>query len=78
MALGVATGVMVWGIAAAAGISALLTASEAAYRVLTTAGAAYMFWLGASLMRSSVRGRRIPVTTAGECANLKWPHLERF
>ncbi len=45
-ALGVATGAMVWGIAAAVGISALLTASDLAYRVLTIAGAAYMLWLG--------------------------------
>lgn len=39
-AAGVATGAMVWGIAAAVGVSALLTASELAYRLLTAAGAA--------------------------------------
>lgn len=55
-ALGVATGAMVWGVAAAVGISALLTASELAYRVLTTAGAAYMLWLGISMIRASFRG----------------------
>ncbi|WP_348994471.1 LysE family transporter [Pseudarthrobacter sp. AL20] len=58
-ALGISTGLMVWGIGAAAGVSALLAASELAYRVLTIAGAAYMVWLGASLPfpSSSRRGR---------------------
>ncbi|GAA1661284.1 threonine transporter RhtB [Citricoccus zhacaiensis] len=54
-AVGVATGAMVWGIAAAVGISALLTASEVAYRVLTVAGAGYMIWLGASMLWKSFR-----------------------
>jgi threonine/homoserine/homoserine lactone efflux protein len=47
---------MVWGIAAAVGVSALLAASELAYRVLTMAGAGYMVWLGASLLWKS-RGK---------------------
>ncbi len=55
-ALGINTGTMVWGIAAAVGVSALLAASELAYRVLTMAGAAYMVWLGASLLWKS-RGK---------------------
>lgn len=54
-ALGVATGAMVWGMAAAVGISSLLAASEVAYRALTTAGALYMLWLGASMMWKSRR-----------------------
>lgn len=54
-ALGVATGAMAWGIAAAVGISALLTASELAYRALTTAGAAYMLWLGIAMLWKSFR-----------------------
>jgi threonine/homoserine/homoserine lactone efflux protein len=55
-ALGINTGTMVWGIAAAVGVSALLAASELAYRTLTLAGAAYMVWLGASLLWKS-RGK---------------------
>ena len=47
---------MIWGVAAAVGISALLAASELAYRVLTLAGAAYMVWLGVSLLWMS-RGK---------------------
>ena len=52
-ALGINTGTMVWGIAAAVGVSALVAASELAYRALTLAGAAYMVWLGASLLWKS-------------------------
>ncbi|CAL8900208.1 threonine transporter RhtB [Kocuria varians] len=54
-ALGVASGAMVWGVAAAAGVSALLAASEVAYRLLTAAGAVYMIWLGASMLVRSFR-----------------------
>lgn len=54
-ALGIATGAMSWGVAAAAGISALLAASEVAYRLLTTAGAAYMLVLGAVLIWKAVQ-----------------------
>jgi threonine/homoserine/homoserine lactone efflux protein len=49
-ALGINTGVLIWGAGAAVGISALLTASELAYTVLRFAGAAYMVWLGASML----------------------------
>lgn len=52
-ALGISTGAMIWGVAAAVGVSALLAASEIAYRALTLAGAAYMVWLGASLLWKS-------------------------
>lgn len=55
-ALGISTGAMVWGVAAAVGVSALLAASELAYRALTLAGAAYMVWLGASLLWKSRKG----------------------
>ena len=49
-ALGICTGAMVWGVAAAVGVSALLAASDVAYRILTLAGAGYMVWLGAALI----------------------------
>lgn len=54
-AAGIASGAMAWGIAAALGISALLSASETAYRVLTTAGAIYMCYLGGSMVWKSFR-----------------------
>lgn len=57
-AAGVATGAMVWGVAAAVGVSALLAASEIAYRALTVAGATYMLWLGGSMLVRSLRHGR--------------------
>ncbi|MDQ0924472.1 threonine/homoserine/homoserine lactone efflux protein [Pseudarthrobacter sp. W1I19] len=54
-AIGISTGAMIWGVAAAVGVSALLAASEVAYRLLTIAGAAYMLWLGLSLLWKSLR-----------------------
>lgn len=54
-AAGICTGVLVWAVAAAVGISALLTASEAAYTVLKVVGTAYMLWLGFGMLRSAFR-----------------------
>ena len=57
-ALGIGTGAMIWGVAAAVGVSALLAASELAYRLLTLAGAAYMVWLGGALLWKTLRRNR--------------------
>lgn len=54
-ALGVATGLLVWGAAAAVGAAALLAASRTAYLVVTVAGAAYMALLGVMLIVRSFR-----------------------
>ncbi|MET9344728.1 LysE family translocator [Nonomuraea sp. NPDC003727] len=54
-ALGINTGVLVWGAAAAAGLSALLAASQVAFTVVRYAGAAYMVWFGVSLIVKSWR-----------------------
>jgi threonine/homoserine/homoserine lactone efflux protein len=54
-ALGVCAGCLVWGAAAAVGVSALLTASETAYTALRFTGAAYMLWLGAAMLRQAFR-----------------------
>ncbi|MFI7004564.1 LysE family translocator [Nocardia sp. NPDC050175] len=47
-ALGVGSGLLVWGIAATCGLSVLLTTSQVAYTVLRIAGAIYLVWLGVS------------------------------
>jgi len=47
---GICTGLLVWGVEAAVGVSALLTASQLAYNVLRYAGAAYMIYLGAKFI----------------------------
>jgi len=54
-ALGIGTGALVWGAAAAVGVSALLTTSTIAYTGLRIAGAGYMVWLGSRLLRTVIR-----------------------
>ncbi|WP_026531536.1 LysE family translocator [Arthrobacter sp. H41] len=66
VALGVNTGAMVWGIAAAVGASALLAASTTAFTVLKIAGATYMVWLGASLLWATFqRSKASAIENAG-------------
>lgn len=49
-ALGVSTGLLIWGAFAAVGVSALLTASTVAYTGLRLLGAIYMIGLGSRLL----------------------------
>jgi threonine/homoserine/homoserine lactone efflux protein len=44
--LGINTGCLAWGVAAAAGVTELLAASHAAYETVRIAGAVYLTWLG--------------------------------
>jgi threonine/homoserine/homoserine lactone efflux protein len=55
-ALGISSGLAVWALAAAAGLAALLRASEPAFLALRVAGAAYLVYLGVQALRSAVRG----------------------
>jgi threonine/homoserine/homoserine lactone efflux protein len=50
--LGVMTGLIVWVVAAAVGLSALLTASHEAYLGLRIAGALYLGWMGLVTLRA--------------------------
>lgn len=54
-ALGILSGALLWGAAAAVGASALLAASALAYRLLTLAGAVYLVYLGVALLVRSFR-----------------------
>ncbi|HET7263704.1 MAG TPA: LysE family translocator [bacterium] len=54
---GICTGLLVWGLAAALGISAVLAASHTAYAALRAAGAAWLVWLGLTVF---VRRPRMP------------------
>jgi threonine/homoserine/homoserine lactone efflux protein len=56
-ALGICTGALIWGAAAAAGVSVVLTASETAYSAIRFAGAAYLVYLGATMLRDAWRHR---------------------
>lgn len=51
-AFGIMSGCLVWGAAAAVGATALLTASRDAYTAVRIAGAAYLIYLGVSLLRA--------------------------
>ena len=54
-ALGINMRILVCGAGAAIGVSALLTASPAAYTVVRIVGALYMVWLGVNLLRVALR-----------------------
>ncbi|MFI2238543.1 LysE family translocator [Streptomyces chrestomyceticus] len=57
-ALGIAAGCFVWGLAGAAGLTAMLSASRAAYDALRIAGALYLMWLGFQALRSARRSSK--------------------
>ncbi len=56
-AAGTISGLYCWGLAAATGTSAVVTASTGAYTALRLAGAAYLVWLGLKALRSLLRPR---------------------
>src|SRR6185295_3491587 len=55
--LGVVCAQAVWALAAAAGIAALLVASEPAFIALRAVGAAYLFLLGVQALRAALSSR---------------------
>jgi threonine/homoserine/homoserine lactone efflux protein len=69
---GIVAGLFVWGAAAAAGLSALLTASRLAYDVLRLAGAAYLLWVGGRLLLRAVRPRRTGESAAAAPRVTAW------
>lgn len=73
-AVGVNSGALLWGIAAAVGASALLAASEVGYRLLTVAGAAYMVVLGASMLWRSFRKPRVDLSVELVERRSSWWH----
>jgi threonine/homoserine/homoserine lactone efflux protein len=55
-AFGVSSGQAIWALAAAAGLAAVLQASEPAFLALRLAGAAYLVYLGVHALWSALRG----------------------
>ncbi|MEV4800638.1 LysE family translocator [Nonomuraea sp. NPDC049421] len=57
--LGIQLGTLVWGVLTAAGLSALLAASQVAYDVLRWAGAAYLVWMGMRMLLKREAGHEV-------------------
>ena len=55
-AIGINAGLLVWAVAAALGIAAVLNASAPAFTMLKLAGAAYLVWLGLRALGTAWRG----------------------
>ena len=68
---GIIAGVFAWGIAAALGISALLTASRVAYDVVRWIGAAYLLYLGVRILWDS-RHIQTGTTAPGSATKATW------
>ncbi|WP_354638118.1 LysE family translocator [Kitasatospora camelliae] len=58
--LGIQTGTLIWGALTSVGVTAVLTASHLAYEILRWAGAAYLLWMGARMVLSTLRSRTSP------------------
>lgn len=56
--LGIQSGTMIWGALAAAGVTAVLTASHLAYELLRWAGAAYLIAMGLRMIAETRGSRR--------------------
>ncbi len=67
---GVALGQAVWTLAASAGLVALVSASEPAFRALKLAGAAYLVYLGAQSLWAAVSRRASADTRVGGAGGL--------
>src|SRR5215207_5159125 len=69
-AAGSSVGNLVWGLASALGVAALLAASGPAFAALKLVGAAYLVVLGFQALRAAARGEPLAAeTTPGEPAS---------
>ncbi|MGK5110930.1 MULTISPECIES: LysE family translocator [unclassified Geodermatophilus] len=64
-ALGITSSNVVQGVAAAAGLAAVVVRVEPVFQAIRWAGVAYLGWLGVQALRSAVRGR-YPALSAGD------------
>lgn len=76
-ALGICSGALIWGAAAAAGISVLLTASTVAYTAMRIAGAVYLLYLGAVMLRDAIRSSHALVSADEPAASTWWRAYRR-
>jgi len=72
-AFGICCGLLLWGLAVAFGVGALLAASSLAYTVLRWVGAAYLVWLGLTLLlRPHQEVRDIDAVPLAQPSTMKW------
>jgi threonine/homoserine/homoserine lactone efflux protein len=72
-ALGICCGLLLWGLAVAIGIGALLAASSLAYTALRWIGAAYLVWLGLTfLLRPHQEAPRLDAAPVRLGGRAKW------
>ncbi|TAN54531.1 MAG: LysE family translocator [Betaproteobacteria bacterium] len=76
-ALGIGTGTLVHILAAALGLSAILAASATAFTVVKIAGAAYLVYVGISLLRSPTRRQEATAVTT-PAASLRTVFVQGF
>ncbi|WP_202513058.1 LysE family translocator [Streptomyces sp. SID3343] len=73
--LGVGSGTLMWGAAAAAGVTAVLTTSQTAYTALRIVGAAYLLWMAYGLVHSAWANRYAADAPADPTAKAAAPTL---
>ena len=68
-AVGINAGLLVWALAAALGVAAILESSATAFTALKLAGAAYLLWLGLRALREAWRDHSPSVHTPARCGS---------
>jgi threonine/homoserine/homoserine lactone efflux protein len=63
--LGISAGCLVWALASAVGVAAVLAASQTAYDAMRLVGAAYLVWLGVQSLLAARRGAAAPDEALG-------------
>jgi len=74
-AVGVSVGQAIWALAAAAGVAAVLRASEPAFLALKLAGAVYLVLLGAHSLYDACRRRHEPRAASPRGTRARRPHV---
>jgi threonine/homoserine/homoserine lactone efflux protein len=76
-ALGSGTGNLLWGTATVLGVTAVLSASPAAFGALKLGGAAYLAWLALQALRAARRGDLLADPDPAEPAPTAWRAFRR-
>ncbi len=76
-AVGIMSGTFAWGAAAAVGAAALLAASELAFMILKLVGAAYLVYLGVSMIVASFRRHTVIVDDTPRPTGSLWAAFAR-